>query len=1028
MFEKIIKLLWKLHILKVSSYKAKWDMNDLIDKEVSADFNKSGFYWEASEKVQTKKYFSRLVLLVISYILAILFSLIILVDQWFSFWSLLIIFSWLLYIFFAYKFYKWVNFLWKKLIWSIVLISFLSFIIIWSTWSNSNYSSSLTFSSNVSLTDDIRDKLYTQDTLYEQSFAGPFYFWSFDWLTEYTKSYTELRNKKVSDINDVINNSIDLLDELENNSKKIRGLLDNIILKITTLNPQVKDVFLPLIDDTTKQAVVLNAKLELIKSFRKNTLSYPKDAEEWYLMYSKYMGFVELVNDYNNELLSFNKTFVSLYYMLDASKVEVFKDITLDLDNNLDNLTSTSSELLAKLNYNVGSVVFEEQILYTSDYFYSQEAISFLKQEKEKLNKKLLLYNQEKLSKEELSYLKDVVAEYWTSINLLENALNNIPNEKLLNEDDFKKYIWYNNINNNKVYAIWNPFTWITSKVKSAANATVDFAKAWASMTWKATKAAWSAIKTIASTWVDIAYWASKWVWQVFWAMTDTVWATLKTWFDIVNDIYYWNDIFTWRLDAIKKNYMVLYNNFKNWQLWAEVYKTAIHYWNIMEEWLWEAARYSSSLVFWDWYISSWVWFATKLTTWIFTWLSKDVYTILDPNASKTDTMLSWWWVVLAVTWWTNTVVKSTTWKAWFISLLKRSKDVLKSKGLKTILPNFERRLTNVIKRESLLWLWSKLKTSIKDFSVNFTKKMKWWLDNLVDEVSWNVKNFKLSKYLKPEDNVNQGLSLVKEMLWWGKWKLSENLSWYFDVLTWSHFDNLLKDYLGGFINGITIANASDEVKQKINNDLLKDYDPDLEKLKKELKQLQIDTKHLEKSKNDLKKTLENRNIIPKTTSQQSKPVKRITEKTNLWNLQDKLKTEKIWWGSSTESTPKVCNPPYVKDWKWWCIAWSTYCAEHYKNMVYDQNKNYCVCKSWYIEQSHWVCINEAEKLQEIANCKSKCDFRTNPETYTKCVVPCSNKCAEWYDFSKAADVQKSRECFENCKSNRYNNCIASCK
>jgi hypothetical protein len=122
------------------------------------------------------------------------------------------------------------------------------------------------------------------------------------------------------------------------------------------------------------------------------------------------------------------------------------------------------------------------------------------------------------------------------------------------------------------------------------------------------------------------------------------------------------------------------------------------------------------------------------------------------------------------------------------------------------------------------------------------------------------------------------------------------------------------------------------------------------------------------------------------------------------------------------------CVAPYIKDWKWWCIAWSTYCTQNYTNMVYSRTKNYCVCKQWYVEKSHWVCENEALKLQRIEKCKSKCDFATNPETYTKCIVPCSNSCSKWLDLSKSEDVNKSRVCFEACKKNWYNSCISACK
>jgi hypothetical protein len=78
--------------------------------------------------------------------------------------------------------------------------------------------------------------------------------------------------------------------------------------------------------------------------------------------------------------------------MLKKSDFKEFHNLADNLDKDLEDLSNTTSEILTKLNYNANSLAFEEKLLFTADYYYSLNALEYLKQEREKLNKELSNY------------------------------------------------------------------------------------------------------------------------------------------------------------------------------------------------------------------------------------------------------------------------------------------------------------------------------------------------------------------------------------------------------------------------------------------------------------------------------------------------------------------------------------------------------------------------------------------------------------------------------------------------------------
>jgi len=56
MLKKILKILGKLHILKIGSYHVKGTANDVIDADTSSHFSSSWFYGEIEEKIDGKKH------------------------------------------------------------------------------------------------------------------------------------------------------------------------------------------------------------------------------------------------------------------------------------------------------------------------------------------------------------------------------------------------------------------------------------------------------------------------------------------------------------------------------------------------------------------------------------------------------------------------------------------------------------------------------------------------------------------------------------------------------------------------------------------------------------------------------------------------------------------------------------------------------------------------------------------------------------------------------------------------------------
>jgi len=504
----------------------------------------------------------------------------------------------------------------------------------WEEYTDMNFSTDFEWDSS------LMDAYASQETALEASYAGPFFFGEFDGVNEYTQMYSAARNERVEDIINVMDDSIDYMNDLEDLVKNQRGTLDWYIFKIAALSPGMREVLLPYIDRGTENAIAQNLKLEFLNSLKKELSSGKKNAEWGFLTYTKYVTILDLVQSYTDEINDMNKILVTLYYILEDNN-EVYQEINKELDDRLESNSLKIGELVHKLNYNSASLIHEEKLLFTADYYFAKDTVTYIEQELIKFDRKISEYSEQKedIDTEVFDFVKGMKEKFVIYKNDLKKYLDSIPSDKLLQESEVKLEA---NLIVPMAYAGWgNPFTILGSAFKSATDVASSIGKAGIDMAWDTTKAIGSGVSNVVTEvvkgGVNLTIATAKTAGTVVGVGLDVVNATVKTGVDV-----YYASNHSERVAAIKKNYKEVATNFKEGKSGSEVYNTAVKGLEGVEIVAEQViAGVTSHLLGGPGYTSQTLGFLAKVGVGFFTGLAKDSYTILNPQASTADTMMA---------------------------------------------------------------------------------------------------------------------------------------------------------------------------------------------------------------------------------------------------------------------------------------------------------------------------------------------------------------------------------------------------
>lgn len=627
---------------------------------------------------------------------------------------------------------------------------------------------------------------YTKnDTINTIYLSTPYYLWNQESILPGYIEYDKLKKEKIDE-------TIMLTDELYNKNIELKTLLEpfkSSYFDFTEIVLKKDKKSRKYIAETTKKITeslvweeITIATYDSIDT-SKITNPFAKSNFE----YQKTMHSIDLWKKLTEDTI----------YLLTSSVVltELFKDnpdLKWDVkvfESQMKRISSLSDKIDEIKNHIIYIDTALKQIE-TWDYYLAKSSINFVKTNMKDVKDKLasikwsenFTKDDVELSKQYLSYMEEFAKN--TETELWKVSKNN-----LISLSDINK------IANNKskiiasVYAVWDDdlgvsYDTLSENAKTTSDK-VDLIKSWiksvANITWEWAKAWFNGAKT------------------VVWVTLDTASAITKSTFDAWFWAANWNTLDQVKQE-IKWNFKRIGDNYDKWASWSDVLKDAG--WQL--EWAEDAIKNAIEWTIWEGRTSWWVGGLAKLTVWMFTGFWKWIYKIADKQATVW-TLIEWWLDVgLSFIGWSKVLLQWTAGAGW--------KEVAKNFWSKVV--NFVTKmwanaekwwLKSLTSKEAMGFLTNAIEleakqavvAEIKQAEIMVTKKLteilKEWLKTIIknakgvwETVAWNYKDF------------------VKE-------QFKHSLEWYKEALkkiVWNGFDD--------YIDNIVTWKIDDFVKTSI--------------------------------------------------------------------------------------------------------------------------------------------------------------------------------------------------------------------
>lgn len=622
------------------------------------------------------------------------------------------------------------------------------------------------FSFNLPSPKDSKEaEYYTKnDTVNTIYLSTPYYLWNKESMLPWYVEYDKLKKEKVDE-------AIKLTDELYKKNIELKALLE----------PYKSSYF-----DFTE--IVLKKDKKSRKYIAEVTKNITESLvwEEIIIANYESIDTSKIINPFAKSNFEYQKTMHSIdlwkkitedtIYLLTSSAVlsELYKDNS-DLkwearvfENQMKKISSLSDKIDDIKNHIIYIDTALKQIE-TWDYYLAKSSLNYVKTNmkdvKEKLNS--IKWNETftkedvELSKQYLSYMEEFTKN-------TERELWKVSKNNLISHTDIKK------IANNKsyllttVYAVSDDDLWTAYDSLSQSSVTtsdaVDTIKSWlksaANLTWEWAKAWFNGAKTVVWVTLDTASAVTK--------------STMDAWFGLAN----WNTLDE-VTSEIWSNFKKIGDNYDKWVSWSDVLKDAG--WQL--EWAEDAIKNAIEWTIWEGRTSWWVGWLAKLTVGMFTGFWKGIYKIADKQATVW-TLIEWWldvwlsfigWSKVLLQWtagaWGKEVAKNfwskvikfvtKMWtnaeKWWFKSLT--SKEAM---GF----------ITDAIEQEAKQAVIAEIKQAEIMVSKKLTEILKEWLKNIIknakwawETVAWNYKDFVKEQFKHSLESYKEAL---KKVVWNG--------------------------------------------------------------------------------------------------------------------------------------------------------------------------------------------------------------------------------------------------------------------
>ncbi len=287
-------------------------------------------------------------------------------------------------------------------------------------------------------TQETLEGFITRESDAEMTYAGPFYFGSFDGLDPDSITYPEQRNEKADEIIEELDNGINFMMDLDKKIRDERDAFAWYIAAIVEIDGSTSNYLETIYGQSGIN--LLSANLSLLVSLKTEADDMGKSSAWGYLQYQKYFSFVELIDLYAVEQGDLMAQTVNLYYLLESDPNTAYQDLNKEFIAKIDPLSEESSELLNQLYHTAAVVNFGKDLLFTADYYFAKDNVAAIDERIAQAKKSIEEYNgsKEYLSPEMIELLKGEVQDLEDYRNNITAYLESIPEDALLTEEDLK--------------------------------------------------------------------------------------------------------------------------------------------------------------------------------------------------------------------------------------------------------------------------------------------------------------------------------------------------------------------------------------------------------------------------------------------------------------------------------------------------------------------------------------------------------------------------------------------------------------
>jgi hypothetical protein len=333
-----------------------------------------------------------------------------------------------------------------------------------------------------------------RDSAADMAAAGPFYFGNFDGFAPQSQVYSEQRHEKVAEVIDQVDAGIDILGQLD---KKLREEKDVFVWYISEIQKIDKSTtkYTNDILNATNISYLSQSLSDLMQL--RNTGRNMEESPAWgFAQFQKYGSLATLTNLYSAEVSSLMIRLTTLYTLLEADPEPAYKELNKQLIAKMDPVSDEASDLLSQAVHANAQAAYGDKLVFTADYYFSQDRIKDLDAEIAKIDALFTGYTggNQNLTPEMLDWLNQRFFELQAYRENLTDYLNSIPATELMPKEELAQNPHTDGLFIPRAYAQDDIPGWVQKKVSDAIK-TAKFVKnmgfAAVRVTGQAIKDAW---------------------------------------------------------------------------------------------------------------------------------------------------------------------------------------------------------------------------------------------------------------------------------------------------------------------------------------------------------------------------------------------------------------------------------------------------------------------------------------------------------------------------------------------------------